>query len=139
MQENIEKILQTMENIAVVGLSPDETKASFIVSKFLQTQGYKIYPIYPKAEEILGEKVYRSLKDINTTIDLVLMFRKAEFAEELFEQLLQKGIKNFWLQSGIENEIIKQKSKENNINFVQNRCIMIEFQKFFNKEKNVRT
>ncbi|XMD76189.1 CoA-binding domain-containing protein [Campylobacter lari] len=123
------KILSSMKNIAIIGLSPNQNKPSHFVSKYLQDLGYKIYPIYPKEDFILNEKVYRNLKEIPFEIDTVVMFRKASFANEIFEDLLSKKIKNFWMQLGIINEEIMQKCKKYGINCVQDRCIKIELQK----------
>ncbi|EAH7584912.1 CoA-binding domain-containing protein [Campylobacter lari subsp. concheus] len=123
------KILSTMKNIAIIGLSPNQDKPSYFVSKYLQDLGYKIYPIYPKEDFILNERVYRNLKEIPFEVDTVVMFRKASFANEIFEDLLSKKIKNFWMQLGIINEEIMQKCKKYGINCVQNCCIKIELQK----------
>lgn len=123
------KILSTMKNIAIIGLSPNQDKPSHFVSKYLQDLGYKIYPIYPKEDFILNERVYRNLKEVPFEVDTVVMFRKASFANEIFEDLLSKKIKNFWMQLGIINEEIMQKSKKYGINCVQDRCIKIELQK----------
>ncbi|TKX34169.1 CoA-binding protein [Campylobacter taeniopygiae] len=126
MEENIKKILEQTKSIAVIGLSVDSSKASYIVAQYLQENGYKIYPIYPKFKEVLGEKIYRNLEDINEKIDLVLMFRKGSFATNLLPIIIQKGIKNFWLQLGIFNDEVQEKCQKLGINFVQDRCIMRE-------------
>ncbi|MCV3391760.1 CoA-binding protein [Campylobacter sp. IFREMER_LSEM_CL2101] len=118
-----------MKNIAIIGLSPNQDKPSHFVSKYLQDLGYKIYPIYPKEDFILNERVYRNLKEIPFEVDTVVMFRKASFANEIFKDLLSKKIKNFWMQLGIINEEIMQKCKKYGINCVQDRCIKIELQK----------
>lgn len=123
------KILSSMKNIAIIGLSPNQDKPSHFVSKYLQDLGYKIYPIYPKEDFILNERVYRNLKEIPFEVDTVVMFRKASFANEIFEDLLSKKIRNFWMQLGIINEEIMQKCKKYGINCVQDRCIKIELQK----------
>lgn len=94
----IEKTFKSMRNIAITGLSPDENKPSHKVAKFLQEQGFKIYPIYPEEDKILGRKVYRSLNEIADSIDTVVMFRKGEFAEILIKDVILKKAKNFWLQ-----------------------------------------
>lgn len=97
MDENliIDKILNNTKTIAIVGLSPDESKPSFMIGQFLQENHYKIYPIYPKCDEILGERVYRSLDDIDEKIDLVLMFLKGEFASSLLPSIIRKEFKIF--------------------------------------------
>ena len=120
--------LDEVKSIAVLGLSPNETKASFIVSKYLQEKGFKIIPIYPKEDFILNERVYKNLDEVKENIDLVLMFRKGEFASELFETILKKGIKRFWLQLGIKNDDVKEKCAKNKISFVQDKCIMKELE-----------
>lgn len=129
---NIKEILQTSKTIAVVGLSPDESKPSHYVSKFMQEKGYQIYPIYPKFDEILCRKVYRNLCEINDDIDIVLMFRKGEYAEVLIDEIILKKAKTLWLQLGIKNEIAKFKALKNRINFIEDKCIMIEYKNIFN-------
>lgn len=131
--EKIYEILKTAKNIAIVGLSPDESKASNMVAKYLQKNGYKIYPIYPKESEILGEKAYRNLSEISDDIDMVVMFRKAEFAEILIDEVIKQNVKTLWLQLDIKNEVANQKAKEKNINFIQDRCVKIEHQRVFHK------
>lgn len=127
----IKKMLEEAKNIAIVGLSPDESKDSNKVAKYLIARGCEIYPIYPKEDEILGKKVYRNLCDITDKIDIVVMFRKGEFATELIKDVLAKKVPNFWLQLGITNEIAHKIAEENGINFVQNRCIMVEHRNLF--------
>ena len=122
----IESILKTAKNIAIVGLSPDESKASNRVARYLLEQNFRIFPIYPKFDEILGCKVYRNLKEINDKIDIVVMFRKGEFANALFSDVCEQGAKTLWLQLGITNEAVCKNAKANGINFIQDRCIMIE-------------
>lgn len=122
----IKKMLENARNIAIVGLSPDENKDSNKVARYLISKNYKIFPIYPKENEILGFKVYRNLSEIMEKIDIVVMFRKAEFADELIDEVIAKKVPNFWLQLGIINENAHQKAVQNGINFVQNKCIMIE-------------
>ncbi|EID4795677.1 CoA-binding protein [Campylobacter sp. IFREMER_LSEM_CL1904] len=118
-----------MKNIAIIGLSPNQEKPSYFVSKYLQDLSYTIYPIYPKEDFILNEKVYRNLREIPFEIDTVVMFRKASYANEIFEDLLAKNVKNFWMQLGIINDEIMQKCKKFGINCVQDRCIKIELDK----------
>ncbi|EAI3904879.1 CoA-binding protein [Campylobacter lari] len=123
------KILSSMKNIAIIGLSPNQEKPSYFVSKYLQDLSYTIYPIYPKEDFILNEKVYRNLREIPFEIDTVVMFRKASYANEIFEDLLAKNVKNFWMQLGIINDEIMQKCKKFGINCVQDRCIKVELDK----------
>lgn len=123
---NIEQILSAAKNIAVVGLSPDESKPSNEVAKFLIERGFNVFPIYPKFDEILGRKVYRNLTQIDEDIDIAVMFRKGEFANELVKDVIKKGVKTLWLQLDITNDAAGAIARENGINFVQDKCIKIE-------------
>ncbi|ANE35800.1 CoA-binding domain protein [Campylobacter iguaniorum] len=123
------KILSSMKNIAVVGFSPDESKDSNKVGKYLIDQGFNVYPIYPKDGQIYGKSIYKSLSDVNEPIDTVVMFRKGEFATTLIDEVISVGAINFWLQLGIINDDAKEKAVKNGINFVQNACIMVEHKK----------
>ena len=123
---NIGQILSAAKNIAVVGLSPDESKPSNEVAKFLIERGFNVFPIYPKFDEILGRKVYRNLTQIDEDIDIAVMFRKGEFANELVTDAIKKGVKTLWLQLGITNDAAGAIARENGINFVQDKCIKIE-------------
>lgn len=129
--QEMKEIFLTCKRIAIIGLSPDPTKDSHKVAKYLQDHGFKIYPIYPKEDVILGEKVYRSLSDITEPVDMVDMFRKPEIADSLIEEVLKRDdIKVFWLQLGIVNNAACQKAKENGLIAVQNKCTKIEYERF---------
>lgn len=123
---NIGQILSAAKNIAVVGLSPDESKPSNEVAKFLIERGFNVFPIYPKFDEILGRRVYRNLAQIDEDIDIAVMFRKDEFASGLVKDAIKKGVKTLWLQLGITNDAAGAIARENGINFVQDKCIKIE-------------
>ncbi|MDQ1340616.1 MAG: uncharacterized protein QG567_1774 [Campylobacterota bacterium] len=127
------KLLKESKNIAVVGLSPDSSKPSHRVASYLQSKGYKIFPIYPKESEILGEKVYRKLEDIEEEIDIVNLFRKPEVASEVVKKMKTiKNIKAIWLQLGITNNEAAKDARDFGFEVVQNKCIMIEHRKLFN-------
>lgn len=126
-KDDIKKIFEATKTIAVIGLSPDESKDSHRVAKYLQNVGFKIVPVYPKEEMILGKKVYRSLLDIPFEIDLVNVFRKSEFVDIVVDEALKRGdVKTIWTQKGIVNNIAAQKAKENGLQVVQNLCTMVE-------------
>ena len=129
MPSDLRQILSTAKNIAVVGLSPDESKPSNEVAKFLIERGFNVFPVYPKFDEILGRKIYRNLTQIDQDIDIAVMFRKGEFASELVKDVVKKGVKTLWLQLGITNDEAGAIARENGINFVQDRCIKIELQR----------
>jgi hypothetical protein len=129
MPNDLGQILSSAKNIAVVGLSPDESKPSNEVAKFLIERGFNVFPVYPKFDEILGRKIYRNLTQIDQDIDIAVMFRKGEFASELVKDVVKKGVKTLWLQLGITNDEAGAIARENGINFVQDRCIKIELQR----------
>ena len=129
MPSDLGQILSSAKNIAVVGLSPDESKPSNEVAKFLIERGFNVFPVYPKFDEILGRKVYRNLTQIDQDIDIAVMFRKGEFASELVKDTVKKGVKTLWLQLGITNDSAGAVARENGINFVQDKCIKIELQR----------
>ena len=129
MPNDLGQILSSARNIAVVGLSPDESKPSNEVAKFLIERGFNVFPVYPKFDEILGRKVYRNLTQIDQDIDIAVMFRKGEFASELVKDAVKKGVKTLWLQLGITNDEAGAVARENGINFVQDKCIKIELQR----------
>ena len=129
MPSDLRQILSSAKNIAVVGLSPDESKPSNEVAKFLIERGFNVFPVYPKFDEILGRKVYRNLTQIDENIDIAVMFRKGEFASELVKDAVKKGVKTLWLQLGITNDEAGAVARENGINFVQDKCIKIELQR----------
>ena len=126
----IRKIFEEVKTIAIIGLSPNETKDSNMVGKYLQSVGYKIIPVYPKEEYILGEKVYRSLSEIPDRVDMVDMFRKPAIADTLLDEVLKRDdVKVFWLQLGIVNNEACERAKEAGLKVVQNRCSKVEHQR----------
>jgi predicted CoA-binding protein len=130
--EEFKEIFESVKTIAIPGLSPNEEKDSHRVAKYLQAQGYKIIPIYPKEETILGEKVYRSLEDVEEKIDMVDMFRKAAVADAIVDVIAKRGdVKVLWLQKGIVNNEAAKRAEEMGIKVVQNRCTMVEHRGIF--------
>ncbi len=125
----IEMILKETKTIAIVGLSPNPQKDSHRVGKYLQMSGYKIIPIYPKEDYILGERVYRSLADIKEPVDMINIFRKPEIVNQIVDEAITKGnIKVIWTQLGIVNNEASAKAKEAGMKVVQNHCTKIEHQ-----------
>ena len=126
-KKEIKEIFDTVKTIAVLGLSPDEEKASHRVAKYLQEVGYKIVPVYPKEETILGEKVYRSLVEIPFSVDMVNIFRKPAALDAVAVACIERGdVKVFWAQQGIVNNAAAQKAKDAGMMAVQNMCSMVE-------------
>lgn len=126
-KKEIKEIFDSVKTIAVLGLSPDETKDSHIVAKYLQNQGYKIIPVYPKEDTILGEKVYRSLLEIPFDVDMVDIFRKPAALGPIADACIKKGnVKVFWSQKGIVNNEAAAKAENAGMRVVQNQCSMVE-------------
>ena len=128
-REEMKEIFESVKTIAILGLSPDESKASNMVARYLKNAGYKIVPVYPKEEEILGEKVYRSLAEIPFEIDMVNIFRKPGAFDAIADACIKRGdIKVFWGQLGLVNNAAAQKAKDAGMIVVQNYCSKIEHQ-----------
>ena len=126
-KQEIKEIFNTVKTIAVLGLSPDPEKASHRVAKYLQEQGFKIVPVYPKEETILGEQVYRSLAEIPFAVDMVDIFRKPKVLDAVADACIDRGdVKVFWAQQGIVNNEAAQKAKDAGMLAVQNMCTMVE-------------
>ncbi len=131
-KEEMKKIFEMVKSIAIIGLSPNESKASHMVAKYLQNAGYKIIPVYPKEETILGEKVYRSLAEIPFEIDMVDIFRKPAIFDAVADACIKRGdIKVFWGQLGLVNNTAAQKAKDAGMIVVQNFCSKLEHKAIF--------
>ena len=132
---NEPKLIRTMlgvslkENprtIAVIGLSEVPAKPSHYVSAYMQQQGYKIYPVNPSIQEVLGEKSYASLGDLPIKPDIVNVFRLPKFIPAIVDQMLQLGLPNLWVQQGIIHQEAAGRAEAGGIHVVMDRCIMIE-------------
>lgn len=126
-KEQIKDIFSSVKTIAVLGLSPDDTKDSHRVAAYLQSQGFKIIPVYPKEESILGEKVYRSLAEIPEKVDMVNIFRKPDALDPIADACIARGdVDVFWAQKGIVNNEAAKKAQDAGMKVVQNMCSMVE-------------
>jgi uncharacterized protein len=128
---DIRKILE-QKNIAVVGMSKNEGKPAHFVPKYLIEHGYNVIPVNPTITEVLGRKSYPSIADIPDEVDVVDVFRRSEDVPPVVNDAInKKGIKVIWMQSGIYNEEAERKAKENGIDVVFNRCMMVEHNQLF--------
>ena len=126
-EEEMISYFKETQIIAVIGVSPNPEKASHKVAKYLKEVGYTMIPLYPKEEEILGEKVYRSLAEIKSAIDMVVIFRKPDALGAIADEVIKRGdIKIYWTQLGLVNNNAAQKVKDAGIHVVQNYCAMVE-------------
>ena len=131
----IKDILSKYKSIAMVGVSKDPKKTSTIVMKYMQDYGFKVYPVNPsaKGEKILGEEVYAKVTDINKNVDIVDVFRPSSEAYGIAEDAVKIGAKVLWLQLGIRDENAKKLVEENKIEYIENKCTKMEYQKYFLK------
>ena len=121
--EKIRQILRNVHSIAVVGLSPNQARPSFRVARGLQSFGYRIIPVRPLIDEVLGEKAFPNLESLPELPDIVDVFRAAEHVPAIVESCIKLGIKNLWLQQGVIHEAAAQRAKEAGITVVMDRCI----------------
>ena len=135
MNDKIKEILSKYKTIAMVGVSKDPTKASTIVMKYMQKYGYKVIPVNPsaKGEKILGEEVFEKITDIKEPIDIVDVFRPSKEVFAIAEDTVEIGAKVLWLQLGIKDEKAKELVEKNDIEYIENKCTKMEYQKNFLK------
>ena len=122
----IRDLLAQAKTIAVVGLSDSPLRPSHGVSAYMQAQGYKIIPVNPSIEEALGEKSYPSLVDVPEKIDLVNIFRRPEFVDEVVDQAIQREVPAVWMQEDVINEAAATKARNAGLFVVMDRCILKE-------------
>ncbi|GCC10429.1 hypothetical protein IPdc08_00453 [archaeon] len=125
----IERILRESRNIAVVGCSTNPAKEAHKVPLYMKMQGYKIIPVNPFAEEILGEKAYKKLEDIPDEIDIVNVFRPGEETPGIAEEAIAKKANVLWLQLGIFNKEAAEKAEKAGLKVIMNRCIKQEHER----------
>ncbi len=122
----IAEILLRSKTIAVVGLSCNPLRPSHGVSAYIQSHGYRIIPVNPNINECLGEKAYRSLLDVPETIDIVNVFRRPEYVDEVVDQAIRRRVPVVWMQEEVVNERAAEKAREAGIFVVMDRCILKE-------------
>jgi len=133
VDDKIKKILSNYKTIAMVGVSKDEKKPSTIVMKYMQKYGFKVIPVNPRAkgEKILGEQVYGKLEDIKIPIEIVNVFRPSKEAINFARDAVKIDAKVLWLQLGIRCKEAKALVEDNQIQYIENRCTKMEYQKIF--------
>jgi predicted CoA-binding protein len=125
------EILQKYRKIAMVGLSPDTSRPSYRAAVHMKSQGYKLFPVNPNYEEILGFKCYKSLKDIPEPVDIVDIFRKPEDVPPIVEEAIAIGAKVIWMQLGIVHEEAAKRAREAGLDVVMDRCVKMEHTRFW--------
>ena len=132
---DIKEILSKYKSIAMIGVSNDPTKASTILMKYMQKYGFKVYPVNPsaKGQKILGEEVFAKLTEIKKPVDIVDVFRPSKEALDIAKDTVSIGAKVLWLQLGIKSEEARKIVEKDNIEYVDDRCTKMEYQKHFLK------
>ena len=126
MTDPITDLLRRAKTIAVVGLSDSPLRASHGVSAYMQTQGYRIIPVNPRIEESLGERAYASLREVPEKVDIVNIFRRPEFVEEIVEQAIELKVPMIWMQESVVHERAAAKARQAGILVVMDSCILKE-------------
>ena len=132
--KSIKEILKKYKNIALVGASKDLTKTSSIVMKYLQDNGFRVYPVNPsmKGDKILGEKVFGNIKEIDGPVEIVDVFRPSNEVAEIAKDSIKVNAKVLWLQLNISNKEAKKIVETNDIIYIENKCTKIEYERYFN-------
>jgi uncharacterized protein len=124
--ETITRLLEETRTIAVVGLSARPERPSHGVARYLQSAGYKIFPVNPAESEILGERAYAKLEDVPEKIDVVEVFRRPEFVPDIVESAIRIGAKAVWMQEGVVNEAAAERARKAGLTVVMDRCMRKE-------------
>ncbi|CAG0929256.1 putative protein YccU [Rhodocyclaceae bacterium] len=125
--EAICALLREVKTVAVVGLSPNPARPAFRIAQALQRFGYRVIPVRPRVESVLGEKAYASLSEVPERIDLVDVFRAAEHVGPLVDECLRQGLQRLWLQDGVVNEEAAEKAVAGGMTVVMDRCIWRDY------------
>ena len=120
----IPEILSTSRTIAVVGLSNRRLRASYGVSSYLKSAGYRIIPVNPNCDEVLGEKCYSRLEDVPVVVDIVDIFRRSEYVLEIVESAIRIGARCVWMQDGVVHEEAAARAREAGLFVVMDDCIL---------------
>ncbi len=122
---DVQQILTSNETIAVVGLSNNPDRPSHQVAAYLQGVGYRIIPVNPKITEALGEKAYATLRDVPERVDVVEIFRRAEYVPPIVDDAIAIGAKVVWMQVGIVHEDAAARAKAAGVKVVMDACMMV--------------
>jgi predicted CoA-binding protein len=129
--DKLRRILRTSKTLAVVGLSAQWHRPSHFAAKYMQEHGYRVIPVNPAYDSILGEKCYKRLADIPEKVDIVDCFRKSAEIPALAKEAIAMGAKVLWMQLGVENAEARRQAEAAGLEVVENRCVKIEHGRFF--------
>ena len=126
--DEIRQLLESSKTIAVVGLSSSPLRPSHGVAAYMQSHGYRIIPVNPQIRGALGEKAFASIREVKEKIDIVNIFRRPEFVDEIVDEAIALHIPAVWMQEDVVNESAAQKARDAGIFVVMDRCILKEHQ-----------
>jgi predicted CoA-binding protein len=129
--EKLRRILGSARTLAVVGLSAQWHRPSFFAAKYMQEHGYRVIPVNPGYDTILGEKCYKSLRDIPERVDMVDCFRRSAEIPAIAEDAIAIGAKVLWMQLGVENAQARASAENAGLEVIENRCVKIEHARLF--------
>lgn len=127
----LRRILRDYRTIAVVGLSANWYRPSYFAAKYLQEHGYRVIPVNPAYDSVLGEKCYKALADIPEKVDIVDCFRKSEEIPALAAEAIAIGARVLWMQLGVRSEEARAKAEAAGLEVVEDRCMKIEHGRLF--------
>jgi uncharacterized protein len=134
MPDTIGGILEHHKTLAVVGLSSKPMRPSYGVASYMKAHGYRIIPVNPHEQSVLGEKAYGSLAEVPEAVEVVVVFRRPEFVPEVVEAAIRKGARVVWMQEGVAHEEAARRAREAGLEVIQDRCILKEHAKRFVSE-----
>jgi uncharacterized protein len=134
-EDDIGRLLKSVKTIAVLGLSPKPERDSYKVAKYLKENGYRVIPVRPGQKEILGEKAYASLDEIDEPVDMIDVFRNPDQVMAHAREALRLKPKAFWMQLGIEHPEAARLLVENRIDVVMNRCTKVDHERLVKKTR----
>ncbi len=129
--DKIRRILRTSKVLAIVGLSAQWHRPSYFAAKYMQEHGYRVIPVNPTYDAILGEKCYKSLRDVPEKVDIVDCFRKSAEIEAIAGEAIAIGARVLWMQLGVANPSARRMAEAAGLEVVENRCVKIEHGRFF--------
>jgi hypothetical protein len=127
----IREILATPRTIAVVGCSPDPDRDSHRIAALLKAKGHRVIPVNPGCQEVLGERCFASVRDIPQAVEMVDVFRRPEFVDQIADDAIAVGAKILWLQLDVINELAARKAQDAGLTVVMDRCPAIEYRRLF--------
>ncbi len=133
LEETIKKVINEKKRIAVIGLSDNPERTSYMVTEAMQNAGYEIIPVNPMIKEWKGIPAVRSLKEIDGHVDIVNVFRQSKYLPEIAKETVEIGADVLWAQLGVENEEAKEYAEKHGVTVIMNRCIKVEHAKYKNK------